>query len=279
MAHIHPTAIVDPTAELASSAIVGAYCVIGPRVTIGDDTVLRPHCHITGLTRVGRGNTLHPFCVVGGDPQDLKWHGEPTWLEMGDYNQVREHSTIHRGTGNGGGITSIGSHNLFMANVHIAHDCKIGNHTIMANNAMLAGHVHVEDYANIGGAAGVHHFARIGYCAFIGAMSRVSKDVPPFMLVEGAPAAVRGFNHIAMSRAGMNEAELDGMKDAYKRLFRARGGSMPDKLASLMADYPHLAGIKRLSLFLEQSNGGVHGRALEQHRSDDKRAARPLRKA
>lgn len=277
MSKIHPTAIIDPSAELAKSVTVGAYCTIGPRVHIGEDCVLRTHCHITGLTRMGRGNEIHPYAVVGGDPQDLKFHGEPTWLEMGDFNTVREHSTIHRGTGNGGGITRIGSHNLIMGNVHIAHDSTIGSHCIFANNAMLAGHVHIDDYANIGGGAGLHHFVRIGYCGFVGAMSRVSKDVPPFMLVEGSPAAIRGYNHVAMSRIGCDESEIDAVKDAYKRIFRAKGGAVEMKIAALAKDYPHSKSIRRIIDSVRAIGDGLNGRSLEIHRSDDKRAPRTVR--
>lgn len=274
MARIHPTAIIDSTAQIASSAEIGAYCVVGPRVEIGEDCTLRPHAHITALARLGRGNIIHPYAIVGGDPQDLKWHGEPTWLEMADFNTVREHASIHRGTGNGGGATRIGSHNLIMGNVHIAHDCVLGDHVILANNVMLAGHVHIEDYANLGGGAGVHHFARVGFCAFVGAMSRVSKDVPPFMLVEGSPAAVRGYNHIAMGRLGMGEAEVDAIKDAFKRIFRQRGGSALEKVAQLREEYPRSQAISRLCAALEQIGDGVNGRALETARPDDKRATR-----
>lgn len=274
MAQIHPTAIVDASAKLASSVVIGPWCTVGPRVEIGEDTVLRPHVHITALTRIGKANTFHPYCVVGGDPQDLKWHGEPTWLEMGDYNTVREHATIHRGTGNGGGMTQIGSHNLLMCNVHIAHDCVIGNHTILANNVMLAGHIHIEDYANLGGGAGVHHFARIGYCAFVGAMSRVAKDVPPFMLCEGSPAAIRGFNQVGMSRLGYDEKEVEAVKDAFKRIFRTKGGSAASEMKGLRAAHPKSQALARIMAALQQISGGVNGRALETARTDDKRAAR-----
>jgi UDP-N-acetylglucosamine acyltransferase len=277
MAKIHPTAVIDPAAELAASVTIGAYCTIGPRVHIGEECVLRSHVHITAMTKMGKGNELHPYTIIGGDPQDLKYHGEPTWLEMGDYNTVREHATIHRGTGNGGGVTRIGSHNLIMGNVHIAHDSIIGNHCIFANNVMLAGHVHIEDHANIGGGAGLHHFARVGYCGFVGAMSRVSKDVPPFMLVEGSPAAIRGYNHVAMSRLGWNESELEAVKDAYKRIFRAKGGSMEDKIAKLVRDYPASKAVRKIVESVRETSDGLNGRSLESHRTDNKRATRVVK--
>jgi UDP-N-acetylglucosamine acyltransferase len=277
MAKIHPTAVIDPAAELAASVTIGAYCTIGPRVHIGEECVLRSHVHITAMTKMGKGNEIHPYTIIGGDPQDLKYHGEPTWLEMGDYNTVREHATIHRGTGNGGGVTRIGSHNLIMGNVHIAHDSIIGNHCIFANNVMLAGHVHIEDHANIGGGAGLHHFARVGYCGFVGAMSRVSKDVPPFMLVEGSPAAIRGYNHVAMSRLGWNESELEAVKDAYKRIFRAKGGSMEDKIAKLVRDYPASKAVRKIVESVRETSDGLNGRSLESHRADNKRATRVVK--
>ncbi len=277
MQKIHPTAIIDPTAELAESVTVGPYCTIGPRVHIGEDCILRTHCHITSLTRMGRGNEIHPYAVVGGDPQDLKYHGEPTWLEMGDYNMIREHSTIHRGTGNGGGITRIGSHNLVMGNVHIAHDAIVGSHCIIANNAMLAGHVQLDDYANIGGGSGLHHFVHVGYCGFVGAMSRVSKDVPPFMVVEGSPASIRGYNNVAMSRIGMSEKEIEAVRDAYKRIYRLRGGAGVTKIASLVRDWPTSKAIRRIADSVQAVNDGLNGRSLESKRTDDKRAARATR--
>ncbi len=277
MTKIHPTAVIDPTAEVSPSVSVGAYCTIGPRVHIGQDCVLRPHVHVTAMTRMGKGNEIHPYTIIGGDPQDLKYHGEPTWLEMGDFNTVREHATIHRGTGNGGGLTKIGSHNLIMGNVHIAHDCVIGNHCIFANNVMLAGHVRVDDHANIGGGAGLHHFARVGYCSFVGAMSRASKDVPPFMLAEGSPAAIRGYNHIAMSRLGWDESELDAVKDAYKRIFRAKGGAIDSKIVSLLADYPKSKAIRKIIESLRAIGDGLNGRSLEAHRTDDKRSQRTVK--
>ncbi|MSQ91076.1 MAG: acyl-ACP--UDP-N-acetylglucosamine O-acyltransferase [Phycisphaerales bacterium] len=277
MSKIHPTAIIDPTAEIAPSATIGPYCTIGPRVHIGADCILRVHCHITALTRMGKGNEIHPYAIVGGDPQDLKFHGEPTWLEMGDFNTIREHVTIHRGTGNGGGVTRVGSHNLIMGNVHIAHDAIIGSHCIFANNAMLAGHVHVDDYANIGGGSGLHHFTRVGYCGFVGGLSRVSKDVPPFMLVEGSPAAIRGYNNVAMSRIGMSEMEMEAVKEAYKRLFRVRGGAGLSKIASLLRDYPNSKALRRIVESVQAVHDGVNGRALEGKRLDDKRAVRAVR--
>jgi len=161
-----------------------------------------------------------------------------------------------------------------MVNVHIAHDCVIGNHTIMANNVMLAGHVHVEDHANLGGAVGIHHFARVGYCSFVGAMARVPKDVPPFMLVEGSPSSVRSFNQIGMSRLGLPEEEIEAAKEAYKKLFRLKGGSIVAKAQALRQQFPGSKVIARICDAVAQAGDGVYGRAMETKRGDDKRARR-----
>ena len=274
MPKIHPTAVVDASAKLASGVVVGPWCVIGPDVTIGEDTELTSHVVIDRDTVIGRENVLHPFTIVGGPPQDKKYHGERTTLEVGDRNQVREYASIHRGTSNGGGVTVVGSDNLIMGCVHIAHDCRIGSGVILANNAMVAGHVTVCDGANVGGGAGLHHFVRVGTRSFVGAMARVSKDVPPFMIVEGNPAEVRGHNAIAMRRMGLGDGEIEAMKDAYKRLFRERGGSILEKLDALRRDHPDFASVQALCDAVLETTGGVHGRAQESARLDDKRGVR-----
>jgi UDP-N-acetylglucosamine acyltransferase len=178
--------------------------------------------------------------------------------------------TIHRGTGNGGGWTRIGSDNLLMGTVHVAHDCVIGNGCILANNVMLAGHAVVQDHANIGGGAGIHHFVVIGTCAFVGAMARVSMDVPPFMITEGNPAEVRGHNHIAMARRGFTETDIEAMKEAYKRIFRDRGGSLAEKISGLLAKYPGVRSVEILVNAVNAQARGVHGRSLEAQRPDDR---------
>ncbi|MFO0962265.1 MAG: acyl-ACP--UDP-N-acetylglucosamine O-acyltransferase [Phycisphaerales bacterium] len=269
---IHPTAIVDSTARVAPTAEIGPWCVVGPDVSIGDGTVLRSHVIVEAHTRIGRQNEIFPFAYVGGTPQDRKYHGERTTCEIGDRNQIREHVTIHRGTENGGGTTRIGSDNLIMGTVHVAHDCIIGNSCILANNVMLAGHSVVQDAANIGGGAGIHHFVVIGTSAFVGAMARVSMDVPPFMIVEGNPAEVRGHNHIAMARRGFTETDIEAMKEAYKRLFRDRGGSLGEKISGLMAKYPGVRSVEILVNAVNAQARGVHGRSLEVQRPDDRRA-------
>ena len=274
MSTIHPTAVVDASVKLAPGVVIGPWCVVGPGVTIGEGTELVSHVVIDRDTTIGRENVLHPFSVVGGPPQDKKYHGERTTLEVGDRNQIREYASLHRGTANGGGVTVVGSDNLIMGCVHVAHDCRIGSGVILANNAMVAGHVIVEDGANVGGGAGLHHFVRVGSRSFVGAMARVSKDVPPFMIVEGNPAEVRGHNAIAMRRMGLLDAEIEAMKDAYKRLFRDRGGSILAKLDALRADYRDFTSVMTLCDAVLETTGGVHGRAQESARSDDKRGVR-----
>ncbi|MBX3356250.1 MAG: acyl-ACP--UDP-N-acetylglucosamine O-acyltransferase [Phycisphaeraceae bacterium] len=274
MPKIHPTAIVDPSAEIHDGVAVGPWSVIGPRCVIGAETEVRSHVVIGQNTTLGRGNVIHPFALVGGDPQDLKYHGEETQLVIGDRNQIREHTSIHRGTANGGGVTRIGSDNLLMAVSHVAHDCVIGDGTVIANNVMIAGHVHVEDFASIGGGAGIHHFARVGTCAFVGAMARCSKDVPPFMVVEGNPAEVRKHNDVLMRRRGYTEEDVEAMRDAFKLLFMKRGGGMLDKVTMLREAHPRSRPVELLCAMVLESGAGVNGRALENRRTDDKRAVR-----
>ena len=271
MTSIHPTAIIDSSAVLADSAEIGPYCVVGPDVTIGERTVLYNHVVIQSQTTIGDDNELFPFSVIGADPQDKKYRGEPTVCEIGHRNKIREHVTIHRGTANGGGITRLGDDNLFMVAAHVAHDCIIGDQTVIANQVMLAGHVRIEDAANIGGGAGLHHFATIGTCAFVGGLARITKDVPPFMIVEGNPAEVRAINSIAMTRRGYSQAHIDAVKDAYKRLYRDNGAAISEKLEELRRDYAEVPAVIRLCDALHAAAGGVHGRAMELARTDDKR--------
>ena len=270
MSTIHETAIVDPSAEIGTDAIIGPYCVVGPDVVIGDRTVLHNHVVVQELTRIGEDNIIFPFAVIGADPQDKKFAGERVTCEVGDRNMIREHVTIHRGTANGGGVTRVGHDNLLMVAAHIAHDCRIGNETILANQVMIAGHAVIEDAANIGGGAGVHHFTTVGRCAFVGGLARITKDVPPFMIVEGSPAEVRTINSIAMSRRGYEPDEIEAMKDVFRRLYRENGAPMSEKLESLRETCAHYRSIMILCDHLEASACGVHGRALELARTDDK---------
>lgn len=268
---VHPTAIIDPSARLAETVEVGPYCVIGPEVVVGEHTVLHNHVTIQRDTKLGEANTIFPFSVIGADPQDRKYRGEHASCEIGDRNLIREHVTIHRGTKNGGGITRVGHDNLIMVAAHIAHDCIIDSHIVIANQVMVAGHVRIEEGANIGGGAGIHHFATIGACSLVGGLARITKDVPPFMIVEGNPAEVRSINTIAMSRRGYPPEHIEAVKDAYKRLFRTNGAAISEKLDQLRSDYPGVPAIQQLCTALAATAEGVHGRALENHRPDNKR--------
>ena len=218
---IHPTAIVDPAAELDSTVAVGPYAVIGPQVRIGARSSVGAHCVIDGITRIGTDNQIFPHAALGGAPQDKKYAGEPTRLEIGHRNTIREFCTFSTGTAQDEGVTSVGDDNWIMAYVHIAHDCRVGNNTILANNATLAGHVHVADWAIIGGLTGVHQFSKIGAHVMAGFASHISQDVPPFTMVDGHPLAVRGLTLEGLRRRGFSAERLAVIKQAYRVLYRS----------------------------------------------------------
>jgi UDP-N-acetylglucosamine acyltransferase len=220
MPQIHPTAIVDPAAELAPTVSVGPYAVIGPHVHIGDGTTVGAHCVIEGPTTIGRDNRIFASASLGAAPQDMKYRGEPTELAIGDRNTIREFCTFNRGTTQDVGVTRIGDDNWIMAYVHIAHDVQLGHRTILANNATLAGHVHVGDWAIVGGLSGVHQFTKIGAHAMIGFQSHVSQDVPPYMTVGGNPLAVHGFNAEGLRRRGFTPERIAQVKQMHRLLYR-----------------------------------------------------------
>jgi UDP-N-acetylglucosamine acyltransferase len=220
MTTIHPTAIVDPKAQLDSSVEVGPYSMIGPNVTIGAGTVVGPHVVIEGHTTIGRDNKFFQFSSIGAAPQDKKWAGEPTRLEIGDRNTIREFCTFNTGTVQDKGVTRLGSDNWMSAYVHLAHDCQVGSNTIFSNNAQLAGHVEVGDWAILSGFAGVHQFCKIGAHAFIGMYTSLTQDVPPFVLVSGNPAGARGVNIEGLKRRGFTRAQIDAVRNAYKTVYR-----------------------------------------------------------
>ncbi|MEO8937484.1 MAG: acyl-ACP--UDP-N-acetylglucosamine O-acyltransferase [Burkholderiaceae bacterium] len=218
---IHPTALVDPRAELAADVAVGAYSVVGPHVTIGAATVIASHVVIEGRTTIGARNRIAAYNAIGGDPQDKKYAGEPTRLEIGDDNLIREFGTFNIGTVQGGGVTRIGDDNWIMAYVHVAHDCIVGSHTIFANKAQIAGHAEVGDWAILGGDTGVHQFVRIGDHAITGIGTMLRQDVPPFTMVSGDPAAPHGINVEGLKRRGFDPATIAALKAAYKALYRS----------------------------------------------------------
>jgi UDP-N-acetylglucosamine acyltransferase len=220
VATIHPTAIVDAAAELATDVSVGPYAVIGPQVRVAGGTSIGAHCVIEGPTTIGRDNRIFQFASLGAAPQDMKYRGEPTELHIGDRNTIREFCTFNRGTAQDVGITRIGNDNWVMAYVHIAHDVQLGDHTILANNATLAGHVHVGDWVIVGGLTGVHQFTRIGAHAMTGFQSHVSQDVPPFMMAAGHPLAVHGFNVEGLRRRGFSRERIAQVKQIHRLLYR-----------------------------------------------------------
>ncbi len=220
MASIHPTAIVDPQARLADSVRVGAYTLIGPEVVIGEGTTIAPHCVIEGRTTIGRDNRIFQFNSLGAVPQDKKYAGEPTGLQIGDRNTIREFCTFNLGTAQDSGTTRVGDDNWIMAYVHIAHDAQVGSQTVLANNATLAGHVHVGDWAIVGGLSGIHQFVKVGAHAMIGFQSHVSQDVPPFMMVSGNPLGVHGFNIEGLRRRGFSRERIALVKQMHRLLYR-----------------------------------------------------------
>lgn len=258
--NIHPTAIVHEGAWLHPSVTVGAYSVIGAHVKVGAGTRIGPHSVIEGHTTIGEDNQIFQFASLGAQPQDKKYAGEPTELVIGDRNTIREFCTFNTGTSQDAGVTRVGNDNWIMAYVHIAHDCAVGSHTILANNATLAGHVHVGDWVILGGLTGVHQFVKIGAHAMAGFASRVAQDVPPFMMIEGNPLAVRGFNIEGLRRRGFTPERLKAVKQMHRLLYR-QGLTLEDAvqaIASLAAEMPEAAqDIALMQSFLTASKRGI----------------------
>ena len=257
MSEIDLRAIVAPGARLGRDVRVGAYAVVGSEVELGDACVLYPHAVVNGPARLGRQNVLHPFCSIGGDPQDLKYGGERTELVAGDGNTFREFVTVNRGTAQGGGVTRLGSHNLFMAYVHIAHDCHIGSHTIFANGATLAGHVTVEDYATVGAFSPVHQFCRIGRYAYVGASTVITQDVPPFSkVVSERETRCYGVNTIGLERRGFDRERIHTIDQAYRLLLRSKLNTT-QALEQMRATLNGSADVEELIRFIETAERGV----------------------
>jgi UDP-N-acetylglucosamine acyltransferase len=218
---IHSTAIVDPKAHLDSSVEVGPYSIIGPNVIIGSGTRIGAHVVIEGQTTIGKDNQFFQFSSIGAAPQDKKYAGEPTRLEIGDRNVIREFCTFNLGTLQDGGVTRVGNDNWIMAYVHIAHDCQVGNHTIFANNAALAGHVHIGDWVILGGFSNIHQFCKIGAHAMVGMSTSLAKDVPPFVMLNGNPASAHGINSEGLKRRGFTAEQINAIRQAYKTLYKS----------------------------------------------------------
>jgi UDP-N-acetylglucosamine acyltransferase len=273
MNKVHPSAYVDPKAVIGRNVSIGPFSYVGAGVVLGDDCVLHNHATVTGNTVCGRANVFFPGAVAGVAPQDLKYRGGPTRLEIGDDNVFREHVTVHTGTEVGGGVTRVGAHNRFLVGVHIAHDVSVGNDCIISNYTQVAGHARLEDKVTIGGMVGVHHFATIGTLTYIGGMSRAGMDAPPFMIVEGFPAEVRGFNKKGMQRWGYSEQQIRAVQEAYKILFgnqaKEYGGSMLERLATLETRAELNGEVRHLCAFMRRTLvEGIYGRYLEAHRQD-----------
>lgn len=262
-ARVHPTAYVDPSAKIGAKVIVNPYCKVGPNVTIGDGTVLDCHVTIQSNTIIGRDNRISTFAVIGTDEQDRKSTGEESWLVIGDKNKIREYVVIQRGSKSEKKETRIGSNNVFMVSTNISHDCVVGNDVSLTNQVTLSPQVHVMDGANIGGGARIHNKVTIGTLAFVGGLGTVTKDVPPFMTVEGNPAHVRTINSLALVRKGFEVAHIEAVKTAYKLLFRSEGPSVTEKIMELKSRFANMPAVLILCAALEASDAGFHGRALD----------------
>ena len=253
---IHPTAVVEPGAVLDPSSEIGPYAVIGPHVRLGPGNVIGPHAVVSGHTTIGQGNRVFAHASIGGMPQDLKYRGEPTRLEIGDRNTFREYVTINLGTVGGGGVTVIGNGCLFMANSHVGHDCRIGDGAIIANSVALAGHCMLEDHVHISGLAAAHQFTRIGRLAFVSGLTGVVMDVAPYTTVAGTRAELAGLNTVGLQRAGMTEEQVGRVKQAYKIVFRSNLG-LAEAIAQLRAELGGHPEIAHLVSFLEGTQRGV----------------------
>ncbi|MGH8228835.1 MAG: acyl-ACP--UDP-N-acetylglucosamine O-acyltransferase [Steroidobacteraceae bacterium] len=240
---IDPRAIVSPRAELDADVTVGPYAIVGPDVVIGAGTTIGPHAVVKGPTRLGSGNRVFQFASIGEDPQDLKYQGEPTRLEIGDRNTFREGCTVNRGTAHGEGVTTIGSDSLFMVSSHVAHDCLIGDHVVFANVASIAGHVEIGSWVQLGGLSAIHQFCKIGAHAFVGGGAIVSRDVPPYVMITGNPAVPHGVNAEGLKRRGFAPEQIRHIRDAYRILYRMelKLDEAAERLAALAAEQPELA--------------------------------------
>lgn len=256
MTKIHEKALVDARAELAADVEIGAYCVIGPKVKIGKGTRLKSHVVVEGNTTLGEGNVIFQFASVGSIPQDLKYRGEDSQLIIGDRNTIREFVSLNPGTAGGGMITRVGNHNLFMMYCHIAHDCVLGSHNIIANGATLGGHVVIEDYVIVGGLVGIHQFVRVGTSAILGAGSMVSKDIPPYCNATGDRAKLRGLNREGLRRKGFTGEQIATLKKAYRIIFQS-GLRTKDALKEVRREIPDSPDVERLVVFIERSQRGI----------------------
>jgi len=253
---IHPTAIVDPKAEIDLSVDIGPFCILKDGVKIRKGTKLLSHVIVEGSTEIGEHCRIHPYTSIGFPPQDLKYKGEKTKLVIGNNNTIREYVSIHRASVGGDGITMIGNNNFLMAYVHIAHDCKIGNNVVMANAATLAGHVMIEDNTVIGGMVAIHQYTRIGRYAMVGGFSGIGQDIPPFMIASGARAKLYGPNTIGLKRHGLSDTTINAIKKAYKILFREKR-TMKDAIKKVQDEMAGIEEVAHLINFIEKNKRGI----------------------
>ena len=259
-------ASVDPRAEIDQDVEIGPFSIIGPDVRIGRGTRLIGSVTLMGQVTIGEHNTIYPSVVIGGEPQDISYTGKPTQVTIGNHHVIREGVTINRATEKEDGVTSVGDHNFLMAYSHIAHDCRVGSHVIMANGALLGGHVHVDDHASLSGGAAVHHYSSIGSYSFISGLSRVLHDVPPYMLVEGSPARPRCVNIVALKRNNFSPDVMNALAEAHRLIYRAKVGldHAREILRSNEQLYPD---VNHLLSFVQGQQDGRHGRRHEQRRA------------
>ena len=267
---IHPTAVIAPGAELGSDVEIGPHSVVGPKVRIGDRTKIGAQVVLDGRTTIGEDNWITGQASLGGPPQDLSYKGEPTELAIGDRNTIREFVTINRGTVKGGGLTRIGNDCLLMACCHVAHDCDLADRIIMGNNTLLAGHVQVQEQANISGGCAAHHFVTIGAYCYVGGMTRMVQDVPPYMILEGHPSRVRGVNVVGLQRGGFSESEIDALRHAFRLIWRS-GDPRRSTLEDLRAPAGSSRALSHLIACLLNTEKGAKGRYRESLREEFQR--------
>lgn len=263
---IASNAWVDPRAEIEEDVEIGPFCIVGPEAKIARGTRLINSVTLMGAVTIGEDNVIYPNCVIGGEPQDISYGGSNTRVEIGNGNLIREGVTINRATEKEDGVTRIGDHNFLMANSHVAHDCKLGDHIIIANGTLLGGHVHVHSHASLSGGVAVHHYSTIGSFSFVGGLSRVLHDVPPYMLCEGAPARPRCINIVALKRKNFTAATIDTLAEAHRLLYRAKVGLGPARevLRGAGSINPQ---VELLLSFVEGQQQGRHGRGRELRRA------------
>ena len=252
---IHPTAIIDSTAQIGEGCEIGPYCVIGANVELGPECQLLHHVSVSGPSKIGSGNRFYAFSSIGQQTQDLKYAGEPTYLAIGDGNTFREFVTVHRGTAKGT-VTRIGNGGNFLSYSHIAHDCIVGNNVIFSNNGTLAGHVEVGDHAIIGGLTAIHQFCRIGAYALTGGCSKIVQDVPPFMIADGNPAKVRSYNKVALERHGFSDESHRAIKEAYRLIYRS-ALNLQQAVEQIRSDLPETPEVTQLLAFVTSSPRGI----------------------